>query len=110
MSQFVDQCDARLPRQECVEIHLFEHDAAILDLPSRHSLQVADLLLGFRPAVRFDVADDDVDALPLQAVGFLQHFVGLADAGREAEIDLEPPPLLLADHRQKSLGGDRVGV
>ncbi len=55
--------------------------------------------------MRFHDADDDVDPLALEAMGLLQHFVGLADARREAEIDLQPPPLLLADHRQKALGG-----
>ena len=54
--------------------------------------------------MRFDDADHDVDILPLQPMGFLQHFVGLADAGREAEIDFQPATLPLANERQKMFG------
>ena len=59
--------------------------------------------IGLRPAVRLDEADHHVDALPLQPVALLEHVVGLADPGGEAEIDLQPAALLLADQRQKVL-------
>ena len=42
-------------------------DAAIVDLAARHDLQVADLRLGVGAAVRFDEADDDVDAFAPEA-------------------------------------------
>ena len=62
------------------------------------------------PAVRLDDADDDIHALLLEPVALLEHLVGLADAGREAEVDLQPAALLLADQRQELLGvGRRVG-
>src|SRR5262249_13410319 len=57
----------------------------------------------FGAAVRLDDADSDVHALLLQALPLLEHFVGLADAGGEAEVDLQPAPLLVADQRQEAL-------
>ena len=41
-------------------------------------------------AVRFDDADHDVVAVLLPGAGLLQHLVGLADAGRRADENLEP--------------------
>ncbi len=40
---------------------------------------------GFLAAVGLDDADDDVVAVFLAGMGLLQHFVGLADAGRGAD-------------------------
>ena len=51
-----------------------------------------------------DVADRDVHSLPLETPAFLQHFVRLADARRETEIDLEPAALLALDQAQEMLG------
>ena len=47
---------------------------------------------------------DHVDALPLEAVPLAEHGVGLADAGRRAEVDLQPAPLLAADQVEELLG------
>ena len=57
--------------------------------------------LGLLAPVRLDDADDDVDpSLALRARRDLQHLVGLADAGRGAEEDLQPAaPLLFAPGR-----------
>ena len=54
--------------------------------------------------MRLDDADDHVHALPLEPLALLQHLVGLADAGGEAEVDLEPAALLLADQGEELLG------
>ena len=43
--------------------------------------------LGFRPAVRLDVADDDIGSRRTLGLGGRQHGVRLADAGRVAEED-----------------------
>ena len=63
--------------------------------------------------MRLDRADHDVDALGDEVARDLEHPVGLPDAGREAEEDLEPrPPLgrLLRDHpREHTLGIGSVG-
>ena len=102
--QLVDQADGRAPGQDRVEVHLAEGDAPVLDLPGRDDLQVADLLGGLGAAVGLDDADRHVDALPLEAMPLAEHGVGLAHAGRRAEVDLEPAPLLAADQVEELLG------
>ena len=77
---------------------------AVLDLPRRDDLQVADLLGRLGAAVGLDDADRHVHALPLEAVSLAEHGVGLAHAGRRAEVDLEPSPLLAADQVEELLG------
>ena len=103
VGQLVHQGDRRPPRQDGVEVHLLQHHAAVLDLAPRHLLQVADQGGGLGPAVRLDDADDHVHALLLEPLPLLEHLVGLADAGGEAEVDLQPAPLLLAEQRQELL-------
>ena len=56
----------------------------------RHLLEVADPRQRVGAAVRLDEADDDVEALPLQLVGVLEHLVGLADAWRGADVHAQP--------------------
>ena len=60
---------------------------------------------GLDAAVGLDQADDDVDALRLEPMPFAEHRVGLADAGRRAQVDLEPAPRLTADQVEELLGG-----
>src|SRR6202007_3084081 len=45
--------------------------------------------------VGFDDAGDDIVAVALAGAGLLQHFVGLADAGRGTDEDLEPAGSML---------------
>ena len=45
---------------------------------------------GLAAAVRLDQPDHDVDALRLEPVPFAQHRIGLARAGRRAQVNLEP--------------------
>jgi hypothetical protein len=99
VGQLIDKDNGGPAPQHGVEVHLFQHHAVILDAPPRHLLQVADLGGRLGPAMRFHDADDHIDALPFEAVGFLQHQVRFAHAGGEAEVDLEPAALLLADQR-----------
>ena len=108
VGQLVDQADGRPAGQDRVEVHLAEGDAAVLDRPRRDDLQVADLLGGLGAAVGLDEADRDVDALLLEPVPLAEHRVGLAHAGRRAEVDLEPAPLLAADQVQELLGSRSV--
>src|SRR5581483_10910756 len=103
MGQFVHQSHLRMAFQKSIEVHFFEDDAAVLDAPPRHLFEIADLRCRVGAAMRFDDADDHVHALFFQALPLLQHLVGLTDAGSEAEIDLQPPALLLADQFQKTL-------
>ena len=54
--------------------------------------------------MRLDEADRHVDALPPQAVAFLEHVVGLAHARGEAQVDFQPAALLPADEVEEELG------
>ena len=78
-----------LPREDGVDVHLLERAAAVLELPPRHDLEVADLRRRLLPAVRLDEADDDVLAVVAPAPALVQHREGLADAGGGAEVDAE---------------------
>src|SRR6185295_9281332 len=54
--------------------------------------------------VRLDEAEHDVDAALLEGVRLLQHAVGLADSGGEAEVDLEPAALAALHQLEEVLG------
>ena len=45
--------------------------------------------LGLRPVVRLDHADDDIGVPFAATLTFIEHRVGLADAGRRAEVDAQ---------------------
>ena len=63
--------------------------------------EVLELRLGVVAAVGLDEADDDVEPARPQRVGLLQHRVGLADAGRGADVDAQARPVLLLEARQQ---------
>ena len=50
------------------------------DLPQRDLLDVPDQGGGIGTTVRLDRANDDIESLPAELVGILEHLVGLADA------------------------------
>ena len=81
--------------QRRVEIELEERRAAIGDFQPGQHVQAEHEGLGFRPAMRLDVADDDVHAFFADLAGSLEHGVGFADARRGAEEDFQLPPSLL---------------
>ena len=102
--ELVDDRDLRLAREDGVEVHLLDGDAAILDLAPRHVLEARDELRGLGAAVRLDEAEHDVDAALLERVRLLEHAVGLADAGGEADVELEPPALAPLDELEEVFG------
>jgi hypothetical protein len=59
----------------------------------------------FGAAVRLDDPNHHVYSLTLESTSFLKHFVRLAHARREAEINLETTALLLADESEEPLCG-----
>ena len=103
MGDLVDHRDLRVAREHGVEVHLLDRHAAVLDAPARDLLEALDQRRGVGAAVRFDEAEDHVDAALLQRVRFLQHAVGLADPGREADVELQPPALGALDELEKVL-------
>ena len=60
-------------------------------------------------AVRLDEPDHDVDAALLERVRLFQHAVGLADARREADVQLQPAALALLDELQEVFRARSVG-
>ena len=73
----------------------------IFDAATWHLLQAAGQGCRLGPAMGLDNAEDHIDTLALEAVSFLQHFIGLADAGGKAQVHLEPATLLLVNQRQE---------
>jgi hypothetical protein len=52
----------------------------------------------------FNKTNDHIHALAFEAVGFLEHFVGLSYPGCETEVDFEPAALLPLDQIQEMFG------
>ena len=91
VGELVDRDDLRSARKDGVEVHLLKHLPLVVDAAARDHLEPIEQCGGLLPAMGLDVADDDVDALALAGSNVLQHLVGLADARRGAEKDLQPP-------------------
>jgi hypothetical protein len=77
VGQLVDDRDRGAPGYYGVDIHLFEGDAAVFYPPEWNSLEVSNQRRGLCPPMGLDVGNDDIDALPLELVSVLQHFIGL---------------------------------
>ena len=93
MREFVDQNQLRLAGERGVEIELAELAAAVLDLRERQHVEPFEQRRGFAAAMRFGDADHHVRAFIVTAARGLQHRIGLADAGRCAEKNLQPASL-----------------
>ena len=89
--QLVDQHQRGPALQDGVEVHLRQHPALVVTCASRDRLEPFAAGLGLDAAMGLDHADHDVHAVALAGLGREQHLVGLADAGRGAEEDLQPP-------------------
>ena len=70
----------------------------------RDDLEAFEQRLGLAPAVRFDDADDDIDAVAPPGLSRQQHLVGLADPRRGAEKNLQPAAALLFCRGEQCLG------
>ena len=101
---FVDQQQARPPRERRVEIELLHHLIAVDERLARQDFEAVDQLLGLAPAVRLDQAGDDVAAPGLLAARGRQHGVCLADAGRRAEKNLQAAAPFLVGEGQQRIG------
>ena len=89
MSELVHQDDLRPARDDRVDIHFIERLVLVGDTPARDDLHAIQQRLGLAAAVGFDDADHDVIAVFFPGARGLQHLVGLADAGRRTDKDLE---------------------
>ncbi|MNS54019.1 hypothetical protein D3C72_867980 [compost metagenome] len=90
---FIDQQQAGAARHGAVQVELQQGPVAIGDGAAGHDLQPAQQAHGLLAAVGLDHADDDIIALGFAAPRGAQHLVGLADAGRHAQKNLQPPTL-----------------
>ena len=81
VGEFIDQHDLWFPRDDCIDVHLLEPLAAVLDAPARNNLQSVQQRFGFLAAVRLHNPDDNVVAVLAPRARRLQHGVGLSDAG-----------------------------
>ncbi len=90
---FVDQQQVRPARYGRVDVELQQGPFAVGDGPAGHDFQPAQQAHRLLAAVGLDHADDDVLALGLSSPSGAQHLIGLADAWRHAQKDLQPPTL-----------------
>ncbi len=95
VSEFVDQSQLRVARQDRVHIHFGHGRSAILHLASRDDLQPLEQSLRLSSSMGLDIPDDDVHPLRLALPRRLEHGVRLPDAGRVTEEDLELAACLL---------------
>jgi hypothetical protein len=111
VGELVDDDQLGLALESGVEIELLERAPAIFNPAPRQDFEALDKRARLGAAMSLDEPNDDVDALLFEAPGVLQHGVGLTNAGRGAEKDLQPARSFPADRRQKRvrIGSSRVG-
>ena len=91
MGEFIDQRKPRMPRDQRIEVHLLEHLVAIKDAFAGDDFEPLQQRVRLGPSVGLDHANHDVDTGFAPGVRALKHLVGLADAGRGADEDLQTP-------------------
>ena len=108
MRQFVHERELRAPREDGVDVHLLQNDAAILQGFAGDDLQTGQQGQRLQAPVGFDDADRDIDAFRFAGLRVLEHGVGLAHAGAHAEKNLElaafPRPFLTLDRGEQGIG------
>ena len=90
--ELVDESDRRPTSQHRVEVHLLEGGAAIVDLPTRDDLEIADLFECPRPAMGLHEGDHDVGTPSGAAATLVEHRERLADAWGCAHVDPKRSP------------------
>ena len=96
VGQLVDHHGVGMTLEDGVDIHFLQFDAAVGNDAQGNDFEIANARLGFFAAVRFNEPDDHIDGLLVHhAVGIVEHHVGLADAGRSADVDAQLARFLL---------------
>ena len=88
--QLVHQHQARAALQDGVQIHLRQHPALVGHALLGNGFDALGQKVGFDPAMGFHHADHGIHAVQLAAARLHQHLIGLADAGRRAQKNLQP--------------------
>src|SRR5262249_5949448 len=97
VGELIDQDDLRAAGDDGVEVQLIERLSRVFKPLAGNDLEILEQGLRLLAPVGFDDADDDIVAVALARARLLQHFIGLADAGRGTDEDLEPAgPTLFA--------------
>ena len=99
VSKFIDKGELGAARNDRVEVHLVERLPAVIDVLARDDFKAVEQRLGLLAAMRLDHPDDDIRAVLLFGARALQHLVGLADAGRSADENLQPADAFLLPAR-----------
>ena len=110
VGKFVDQQQARPARKRRVEVELRQQRGSDRRSTCAADFEPIDQRLGLRAAVRLDQADHDIAALGLLRAGGDQHRVGLADAGRGAEKNLQLPAAFLLGESQQGVRRGALSV
>ena len=104
VGEFVDDQQRRLQRQRAVEVELL-HGVTMVELRTAgQDLEPVEQRQGLGASVRLDEAHHDRHPLALQLARGGQHRIGLADAGRGTDEDLEPAAPVLARRGQQGVG------
>ena len=81
MSQLIDETNGGTTPFDRLHIHLFNDDASVRDAGTRNHLQSFEDRRRLSASVRLDEADDDILPVALASLRFVEHRVGLANAG-----------------------------
>src|SRR5579884_3875739 len=89
LRQLVHNARMRMPRKDCLDVHLAQSDRAVRDLLERDDFEITDKRRCIFTPMRLNQANDDIHALLPEQVGVFQHAVGLAYSGSGAKIDAQ---------------------
>jgi hypothetical protein len=103
MGELIDDAHLRLAREDGIDVHFLQHNAAIVDFPLRDDVEVADLRFRLGAPVRLHQPDDRIDASTAKSVRILEHRIRLTDARCGADVDAQPRPLGGLHPRQQLL-------
>jgi hypothetical protein len=78
-----------MPDDDALEVHFLEGDTAVLDLQARNDFQIAKLCMRLLAPMRLNKTDNDVNAAPLEVMGFVNHAICLADTSCRPDVELE---------------------
>ena len=85
VGKLVDEDDARMAGDDGIEVHFLDRLAVVDNGFAGNDFEALEQGFGLLASMGLDYADDHIDALLALCLGVLEHFVGLADAGRGAD-------------------------
>ncbi len=104
MSEFVDQNELGMARQNSVDIHLRQDSALIDHVAAGNDFEAGDECFCFGAAVGFDDAHDHIDTLAPLGLGHQQHFISFADSRGRTKKNLEPSARAVFGLAEQGLG------